>query len=46
MALVKSENSNEKELFPFQKPFVALHSFSVLQLCLRDEAVAVRRMLP
>ena len=41
MALAKSEDKNEKDLFPFQKPFVALHSFSALQICLREEALEV-----
>ncbi|KAJ5155272.1 hypothetical protein N7492_008075 [Penicillium capsulatum] len=39
LSLVKSETNNEKDLFPFQKPFVALHSLGALQTCLREEAV-------
>lgn len=45
MALAKSEDKNEKDLFPFQKPFVALHSFSALQICLREEALEVSLIL-
>lgn len=37
--LVKSENSTAKELFPFDKPFVAFYSFSTLLACLIEEGI-------
>ncbi|KAF3392464.1 Ubiquitin carboxyl-terminal hydrolase 34 [Penicillium rolfsii] len=37
--LVKSETSAAKELFPFDKPFVAFYSFSALLACLIEEAL-------
>jgi ubiquitin carboxyl-terminal hydrolase 34 len=38
LELVRSEQSTEKSLFPFEKPFIAFYSFHVLLMCLRDEA--------
>lgn len=37
--LVKSEASTAKDLFPFEKPFVAFYSFSALLACLIEEAL-------
>lgn len=37
--LVKSETSTAKDLFPFEKPFVAFYSFSALLACLIEEAM-------
>lgn len=37
--LVKSETSTAKNLFPFDKPFVAFYSFSALLACLIEEAL-------
>ncbi|KAJ5668957.1 hypothetical protein N7462_010027 [Penicillium macrosclerotiorum] len=37
--LVRRENSNAEDLFPFQKPFIAFYSFNALLTSLREEAV-------
>ncbi|KAJ5368932.1 uncharacterized protein N7496_008692 [Penicillium cataractarum] len=37
--LVKSETSTAKDLFPFEKPFVAFYSFNALLACLLEEAL-------
>ncbi|KAJ5117180.1 hypothetical protein N7526_011289 [Penicillium atrosanguineum] len=36
--LVRSEQIDEKTLFPFVTPFIAFYSFYVLLICLRDES--------
>ncbi|KAJ5674990.1 uncharacterized protein N7477_004924 [Penicillium maclennaniae] len=36
--LVRSEQIDEKTLFPFDTPFIAFYSFYVLLICLRDES--------
>lgn len=37
--LVRSEQNDEKDLFPYRKPFIAFYSFHVLLICLREEAL-------
>ncbi|KAJ5898508.1 hypothetical protein N7504_008796 [Penicillium tannophilum] len=41
LELVKSEKSDEKTLFPLQKPFLALYSFTALLACLQEEGAQV-----
>ncbi|KAJ6006478.1 hypothetical protein N7451_004422 [Penicillium sp. IBT 35674x] len=41
LGLVKSEESDEKTLFPLQKPFLALYSFTALLACLQEEGAQV-----
>lgn len=38
-SIVRSEEHDQKDLFPLQKPFVALYSFNALTACLREEAI-------